>query len=1194
MRTKWTEAQQAVIDARGGSLLVAAAAGSGKTAVLVEHILSRLSDPERPVDVDRLLIVTFTKAAAAEMRERLTRAIESAVEAGHSQLERQLSLLPHAHISTIDSFCMWVVKNHFPLLGLDPDFRIGEEGELKLLRTDVLSALLEEQYQKRNPAFLALADAYAGGKTDAALEGLVLQLYGFAQSAPYPYQWLEECRHGFGEDPETGDVWESLDRFPWAGELLLENKRRLRSLREQLDRALEEVRREPVVAAYGPMFLADRDLLDSLLLPEELCDWLQVLSQVKFTRKPSKRGMEEARELQERLSALRDFVKEEVTRMQKRCCLGTPEEMLSGIRRLSAPMQALIQLTEDFSSAFEAAKRKKNLAEFSDVAHWALKLLDGPTELAFSLGREFEEIAVDEYQDSNLIQERILTAISGIHRGEPNLFLVGDVKQSIYKFRRARPELFLEKYNTYSYQEDAKERKIDLNRNFRTRPGILDLINHVFYQLMGEELGGVAYTPEAALYPGASYPPDTEPVELLYAQCQGEEEREWEARVIGQRIRELTAPGGMQVWDGAKGEFRPLQYRDMVILLRTTEGWAESFAAQLNQMGIPAVSQEKRGYFSAPEVQVVLSLLQVLDNPRQDIPLAAVLLSPFAGFSEEELAGIPGQEDGVQQLGEDGSLYSRCCRWNAEKMQAFLEQLENYRQLAACLPIHELLDRLLTDSAYSLYLSALPGGEGRRANIEMLREKAMEFENTSLHGLFQFNRYMEKAQKYQVDYGPASTLSDQEDLVRITSIHKSKGLEYPVVFVAGLSKTFNLQDARKRVIFHEDGGIASDVIDTEQMVKTPCLWKQVLADRMVREVKGEELRILYVALTRAREKLILTAAGKGLEEARAKAAMAENFPEQLLPGWLVEDGNSYLDWILMALVRDQHGVVFRTFTSQELVEEEVERQGRNQWLRTAIPAGWVTCGDPDREALWERRLAYRYPALAATRIPSAYSVSQLKHAQLEAGSQKEAFRKDSSQGLAAGSVPAEERRERPEQTADPAAGARQGTLYHRVLERLSPEEGTDLETVNRTVREEAAAMEMDPEEGVCGISPGIPEAVAKFYRSPLGRRVQEAHRRGLRQTEHPFVMGVPASRILGPEAGEELVLVQGIIDLFWEEADGLVLVDYKTDRVSAETLLKRYRGQLIYYREALARAVGKPVKETWIYSFHLGEAVPVA
>ncbi len=1186
MGTKWTEAQQAVIDARDCSLLVAAAAGSGKTAVLVEHILSRLADPEHPVDVDRLLIVTFTKAAAAEMRERLTRALEAAVEAGSTRLERQLSLLPHAHISTIDSFCMWVVKNHFALLDLDPDFRIGEEGELKLLRADVLAALLEEQYQKQEPAFLAFADAYAGGKTDASLEELILRLYDFSQSAPYPDRWLEQCRTAFGQDRE------SLDEFPWAGEVLEENQSLLRSLREQLDQAMEEVKREPAVEAYEAMFLSDRELVDSLLAPETFSDWLTVLRQAKFVRRPYRKKMEEAPAVKKRLGTLRDFVKGQVEEMQKRYCLGTPEEMFRNIRRLAGPMGVLVDLTAAFSQAYQGAKREKNLAEFSDVAHWALQLLDGPTPLALSLGQEFDEIAVDEYQDSNLIQERILTAISGVHRGQPNLFLVGDVKQSIYKFRQARPELFLEKYHTYSYQADAPERKIDLNKNFRTRPAILEWINQVFYQLMGEELGGVAYTPEAALYPGAAYPPDTEPVELLYAQCREVDEREGEAQAIARRIQELMAPGGMQVWDAARGQYRPLRYRDIVILLRTVDGWAENFAAQLNRDGIPAVTQEKRGYFSANEVQVLLSLLKVLDNPRQDIPLAAVLLSPLGGFSEEELALLPSPEAGVQHLGEDDSLYSRCRRWDSDKMRGFLERLEQYRELAVCLTIHELLDRILEDSSYGLYLSALPGGEARRANVEMLREKAMEFESTSLHGLFQFNRYMEKMQKYQVDYGPASSFSEQDDLVRITTIHKSKGLEYPVVFVAGLSKSFNLQDARKRVIFHEDGGIASDVIDLERMAKIPCLWKQVLAERMVQEVQGEELRILYVALTRAREKLILTAAGKSLEEAQEKAAMAKSFSARLLPGWYVEKGKSYLDWILMALARELPETEIRVLEDADLVAREVEKLGRGQWLRTALPAGLVPGGDPELEARWERRLTWNYPQQALTAVRSAYSVSQLKEA---AGTEGRGFVEEGPPGQSPVSGPEKAAGgPRPSRTAE--EGSRRGTLYHRVLEHLSPEEGENREAICQVIRDFADAGEAAA-DSVFGTNPAAeaasvnPEDIVRFYQSPLGRRVQEAFRQGRRQTEHPFVMGVPASRILGPEAGEELVLVQGIIDLFLEEEDGLVLVDYKTDAVGAKTLLSRYRIQLAYYREALERALGKPVKETWIYSFHLGRAV---
>lgn len=1177
MATQWTQAQQAVIDARTCNLLVAAAAGSGKTAVLVEHLLSRILDRDHPADIDRMLIVTFTKAAAAEMRDRLTHALEAAMEKEpeNRRLERQLSLLPHAHISTIDSFCMWVVKNHFPLLDLDPDFRIGEDGELKLLRADVLEALLEKKYQEKSPDFLAFADAYADGKNDTSMGDLILQLYDFSQSAPYPKEWLDECRRKYGTDAE------SLDGFPWASEAMERGKRKLESLRKQQEQALCEIRREPMVSAYGPMFLADRELVDQLLAPDTFSEWVRALSSLKFSRKPSKKGMDGAREVQERLSALRDFIKKEVEGLKKKYCLDEPEAMLAVIQALKRPMNVLIDLAEEFSEAYLAVKKERNLAEFSDVAHWALELLDGPSELALSLGRSFDEIAVDEYQDSNLIQERILTAISGAHRGEPNLFFVGDVKQSIYKFRQAKPELFLEKYETYSDDPKARERKIDLNKNFRTRPSVLDAVNHLFYQLMGKELGGVSYSEEAALHPGASYPPDTEPVELLYAECEdAADSREWEAKIIAGRIRELMDPkSGMQVWDAKKESYRPLQYRDIVILLRTTEGWADGFASLLMSEGIPAATQEKKGYFSAGEVQVVLNLLKIIDNPRQDIPLAAVLLSPIGGFTEEELALLPKDPDGPEQVGADTSLYGRCRRRGGEKIQAFLARLDRYRECAVYLPIHELLDLLLEDTSYGLYLSALPSGTVRRANVEMLREKAMEFESTSLRGLFQFNRYMEKAQKYEVDYGPASTLSEQDDLVRITSIHKSKGLEYPVVFVAGLAKLFNLQDARKRVIFHEEGGIASDLIDTEHMVKIPCLYKQALADAMVRETKGEELRILYVALTRAREKLILTAAGKSLEDARDKVRMAAGFSECLLPGWFLEDANSYLDWVLMALARDEHGVVIRRISTGELVGRETEKLGRGEWLRAALEADALPVRALQLRKDWEERLSFQYPHEALTRVKSAYSVSELKGNRLPED-ERRGRKNESDRGKMA--------QQHPEEVFSGSrrilSGAERGTAYHKVMEVLPPEDGADLGKIQAVINR---LFSSEPE---LAASIGA-EDIAGFYRTELGQRTAKAEKRGRRQTEHPFVMGVPVSELAPEVKEEELVLVQGIIDLYLEEEDGLVLVDYKTDAVGERVLIKRYGNQLSYYQKALERSVGKPVKEAWIYSFHLKKAV---
>ena len=1183
MGITWTKEQQEIIDSRNCDLLVAAAAGSGKTAVLVQHILSRILDGEHPIDVDKLLIVTFTKAAAAEMRERIEQAIaeEMVRQPEHEHLQKQAALIHHAHISTIDSFCMWVVKNHFHRLELDPDFRIGEEGEMKLLKADVIKDLLELKYQEEDAEFLRFADAYAGDKGDDNMVSLILQLYDFSRSAPWPEEWLVQCRNSFGKDLQ------SLEELPWIPALHQEILRKIVSLQEQQTYALNTIcRDEECPPEYAAMFRLDRELLAGLLEAESFSDLTVRLSGIKFSTKPRKKKDANPR-LEEACTVLRDFIKKEIGNLQGKYCLGSPEQMLETIRRTHEPMNQLIDLTQEFAAAFQAAKKERNVADFADVQHMALELLAGPSELAVELSRQFEEIIIDEYQDSNGIQEWILTAVSRAHQGIHNLFMVGDVKQSIYKFRMAKPELFVEKYNRYSADSGAAERKIDLSRNFRSRRTVLDDVNHLFYQLMGPHLGGIAYTKEAALYPAAPYPEaeSEAEVEALATELilvNGDEDaadsREWEVSAIAGRIRSLVDPEmGMRLWDAKAGGYRPAAYRDIVILLRTMDGWADTFVQVLMGRGIPVAAQQKKGYFSAQEVQLILNLLRVIDNPRQDIPLMSVLVSPIGGFTNEEAALLAAEGEGqMEQIGRVTGLYGACLSSSMPKAQAFLERLEHFRELAIHLSIYELLDRILDETDYGLYLAALPAGENRLANIEMLKEKALAFEQTSYHGIFQFNRYIEQIQKYDVDFGEASLLSEQDNLVRITSIHKSKGLEFPIVFVAGTGKAFNLQDTRKSVILHEALGVASDWIDREHRLKHPSLWKRFVADQMVREAKGEELRVLYVALTRAKEKLILTGVLKSRNsDAKWKRMeLAKGFSARRLPDWYVAGGNSYLDWILMGMARDAHGIRQIDRDTVNLAEGETWRLAYQAVLRREIEAiSGEESYDIESRDVWKRLTEFQYPYEAAAKLRGTVSVSEIKE----------------QMGLAT-----EEERRKRNRTAlipeTPGLGALKGTAYHKLMEKIPPKEGTDLEKVK-------AYIQSFKEHGLLAgeVAAMIrPEAIVGFYQSPLGQRAIAAGKRRL--TEQPFVMGIPANELDNRLQETELILVQGMIDACLEEVDGLVLLDYKTDRAEdgdEERLLRNYRVQMEYYKKALEKATGKRVKEAWIYSFALETAISV-
>ncbi|MCD8076907.1 MAG: helicase-exonuclease AddAB subunit AddA [Lachnospiraceae bacterium] len=1223
MAVQWTEEQKNVIESRDRNLLVAAAAGSGKTAVLVQHILELVTDPTHPVDVTQLLVVTFTRAAAAEMKERLRARLGELLEEEpwNSHIRRQVSLLDQAHISTIDSFCQWMVKNYFYRLDLDPDFRIPDEGEGKLLREEILDGFFEEGDED----YLRLMDAFGSGKGDSRVRELVEKLYLFADSAPWPEAWLHS--------QEGSPAAENLENEEWMNDLAEELRETLREYRDILHGAAETCEVEPGLEKYAQMFRLDLQEVEDCLSEKEDLSLLTRLGEIRFSRKPvipKKVLVDES--LKARMSTLRDAIKDGIKRLQGRFAITEGEQAAAWIRASDRDRLALLHLTARFSAAYRQAKRERNLADFADIEHWALNLLVEPgedgtpvsTPLAAELGDTFREIIVDEYQDSNLVQETILRALSGEDRGHPNMFMVGDVKQSIYKFRMARPELFMEKYKRFSREPVPSGQKIDLSRNFRSRGRILAETNRLFDQLMGERLGGVDYDERAALYCGAAYPEPDAPVELLLAE-QGEsgaEPVELEGRLIAARIREILDPeNGLQIWEEREQRYRPAQCRDIVILLRSMEGWADPLTAILNQEGIPAFAQLKKGYFAAREVQVLLNFLRILDNPLQDIPLASVLLSPLGHFTQEELARM------MAGTGEE-ELYHRCrqaAQWGrcTEKWNRFEDFLTKYRREAVLRPIHEILEMVLEETDYGLILAAQPGGKVRRANVDMLMERAMAYEKSSYHGIFHFLRYMEKLQRYQVDYGEAQVLSENEDLERITSIHKSKGLEYPIVIVAGVGKGFNLQDARGSVLMHEDLGLACDAVDLERRLVHPTLWKQVVADRIERDAKGEELRVLYVAMTRAKEKLILTGTCGNRESVWDKwilADAAEPGKAGKLPAFLVAQGGSYLDWIAMATRGETPGFTVSATPAEELATEEAVRleeqeQRRTEWQDVADSELW----DAEFREEFEAICGYAYPWQAVCRRKAAWSVSELKK-QTGETREREEVRKRLETGSAAQPFPeervsADSRNAESTVVSEPVwlgenlsadstfcprtiTGARRGTVYHTVLERMPPEDGADAAKV-------AAQIARMEEEGILSgeeaAAVKIP-AITGFYRSELGRKMIGASGTGRLHREQPFVMAVPLTEVLPPEEREgippeEWVLVQGIIDAFLEEEDGIVLWDYKTDLVprrgGAEILRTRYRKQLVLYRQALERARNGRVKEMWIYSFTLCRAIRV-
>ncbi len=1226
-QVEWTKEQQQIIGLRNRNILVAAAAGSGKTAVLVERILSMITDEAHPVDIDRLLVVTFTNAAAAQMRERIGKRLAEKFleEPGNRNLKRQEDLLPHAKIMTIDSFCLFVVRNYFNVLNLDPEFRIGDAGELKLLREDAMKELLEREYTEGAPAFLHFVESYSEGKGDDSIAEYIERLHQFASAYPDREEQL-----ALWEKQLSG---EQAGEAPFMERFLSEIYLEASELKARYEKA-QEISREAGLFPYEEMFRSDGAIAERLLSAKGYPEIQAVLSGIKdaFVKKPAiSKKLEFDQEKKDFLSSLRDELKAVLTDLAARYDMGPEEQALSDMEGCREPLTELLHLAGKFGEAFQKAKEERNLVDFNDVSHYALKILtvrEGeeyrPSMVAEELRESFHEIMIDEYQDSNRLQEAILTSVSTADIERPNIFMVGDVKQSIYKFRQARPELFMEKYDTYTL-EDSDYQKIDLHRNFRSREEVLHTVNFLFSQLMERKLGGITYDEAAALVPGREFPEAGKGTsgqqdyrtEILFLdsgkaksedkELQDYQSKELEAKVIAKRIREITDPdSGLPVLDPGTGEYRTACYKDIVILLRTMEGWAETFIDCLMEEGIPAYAQTRTGYFSAREIRTLLDLLRIIDNPMQDIPLAAVMTSPIGGFSPEELAVIKAEFNRSLEPGKTRGIYGALQAYSgkeadgtglSEKVRRFLSLLEDFRARAVYMRLHRLLRYILEKTEYGYILSAMPGGKLRMANVEMLIKRAVDYETTSYHGVFQFVRYIERLQKYSVDFGEASLSGSGENAVQITSIHKSKGLEYPIVILAGAGKRFNQEDSNGKILLHPDLGIAADYIDTGNRMKAATLPKQVLQKQLRLDNLGEELRVLYVALTRAEEKLIITGTDTYLETRLTKWNSQRLSEEQSLSYQAVSRGGSYLEWILMALARsraygqvlsergitppvlhrvygEQVPVSFRIETVEGLVRHETVRQTENLLLKEQL-LHWTGEADSSLEQEIKARLSWQYPHLAASAAPRIFSVSELKASE---------WTKEQPLVRLAPRFMEEE----------PLAGAEKGTAYHRLLELLpfttAPEEI------------EAAVKELEAQEL---LPSGTAEKlnlnrIRRFLRSSLGKRMAEGERQGTLKKEAQFVMSLPAEEV-GEEylsLSGERILIQGVIDAWFEEEDGLVIVDYKTDRVEGLPdpegyLTGHYKTQLEYYKRALEMGSGKQVKELWIYSFSLGRAIPV-
>ena len=1187
MSVKWTSEQQKVIDLRNRNILVSAAAGSGKTAVLVERIIRRLTEDDTPTDVDRLLIVTFTEAAAAEMKERISAAIEKKLEErpGDIRLERQATLIHSAQITTIHSFCLAVIRDHFHVIGIDPGFRIAEEGELKLLKQDVLEELLEECYAEAKEEFLDFTERFGSGKSDKKIEEIILKMYEYSRSYPRPDRWLDQCVKAYASE----DL-----------EVRAEERVRMRAadIERVLERGLKICEEPDGPYMYGDMLDSDLQELERLQQAENFDAMYSAAAGFKWKRLSSRKDDTVSPDKKEKVKKLREQAKSLLKGMQEDYFYAPREVWQQDMQDALPSVVTLTELVKRFAHMLDEKKRLRNMIDFNDMEQFALAILteekDGelvPSAVAGEYQDRFDEVMIDEYQDSNLVQETILTSVSRVSRGEYNIFMVGDVKQSIYSFRLSRPELFMEKYNTYSLKDSVTQR-IDLHKNFRSREEVLDSVNDIFRQIMKKELGGIEYDDSAALYPGAEFPPlpsgkeDFCKSELLLLDKEdtgGEDERQAEARMIARRIRELIRDG--VVLDKETREYRRVQYRDIVILTRSIRGWAEVFSSVLGEEGIPAYSVSREGYFETYEVSVLLDYLKILDNARQDLPLAAVLTSVFGGLNTRELAeiriaypNVPFYE-AAAMCAESDAAEDACMEELRGKLRRFYDQVRYFREKVPYTPIHELLEEIIDKTGYGLYIAAMPGGAQRMANVEMLTERAAAFEGTSYKGLFNFVRYIAQLKKYDVDYGEAGIMDEQADTVRIMSIHKSKGLEFPIVFVAGMGKKFNTQDTKGSVLLHPDWGAGVDLIDLKRRTKTPTFLKKMIREETALENLAEEMRILYVALTRAKEKLIMTGAAKITEDGAVS---------DISSVFRAEGAKCYLDWVLPCILSDETGKVKQespvevsVFGAEDLTPQQEEVQA--EVMAEDVLRNWDDSQvyEPELRERLDAQIDYVYPFEDEGKMKLKFTVSELKK---WASLAEEAGEEMYEEPVVVPLIPEFLKEE------EILTGAPRGSAYHKLLELLDFTVDYDVENLIAAVQQLRQEGRLTDEMAECI----RPKDILRFLGCRSGRRMADAARNGKLYKEQPFVLSVDASEIYPEDCSGEKILVQGIIDVYFEEPDGLVVLDYKTDKVRTGNELKeKYHAQLDYYAQALEQLTEKPVKEKIIYSFTLGEEIEV-
>lgn len=1231
---QWTQEQEQAIYTSGSNILVAAAAGSGKTAVLVERIIQKLLNKTEPIDIDALLVVTFTNAAAQEMRNRVGIALEKALTAdpASNHLKKQLSLLQRASISTLHSFCLEVVKEHAYLLDIDPSFRMANTMEIDLFKQDVLDDLFEEWYgaeDENADAFFAVVDRFSNDRSDVDVESLILDLYTFSIQNPRPEQWLDSLAEVY-HIPED---WKE-DELQFLDILKLEVNNQFVALKEQMEKAMEIAREND--GPYEYVATIEQDLEGLRLAAEQAASWSDLqayMNAYKFARLSSKK-MECNEDKKEKAKKIRDKYKADWNKMKDNWFNRALENHLQDMRELYPVVKKLTELVKAFNQSYLQLKREKAVIDFSDLEHYCLQLLldesaEGdeliPSTVALNYQNKFAEVLVDEYQDTNLVQETIIQLVSE-QEGPGNTFMVGDVKQSVYRFRHAEPNLFIEKYKRFAEEEDSGVR-IDLARNFRSREEVLVGANYIFRQVLDEDLGEIAYDSAAELiYGNKSYddlPLEDVETELILIDREKTEQHaskdedtesfedlekaQVEARAYAEKIKQWIGKKDgdtpFQVVDKETGRQRPTQYRDIVILMRSMT-WAPTIVDELKKQGIPVYAEVAVGYFEAIEIKIMMSLLKIIDNPRQDIPLASVLRSPIVGLNEDELAK-------VRLKNRSGSFYDALKQYEKEetteiafRIKRFLDMFEAFRAASREGALSDLIWDIYRETGYYDFVGGMPGGRQRQANLRALYDRSRTYEETSFRGLFRFLRFIERMEERGDDLGAARALSEQEDVVRIMTIHKSKGLEFPIVILGAMDKEFNFMDLKRKYLLHKDEGFATKFIDPVKRITYTTLYFEAVKRQMIREQLAEEMRVLYVALTRAKEKLVMIGSVNSVEKKLEKWEQIIDHNDWVMPEHYRVGVKTYLDWVGPALLRHEQNELLRAEVdlpetipakirsdrskwkvlithASELTNLETTTQEENKQLEANILA-WESVPVEDETLSKEvnTRLNYKYPYREATVTRAKQTVTEIKR-------QKEKIDEYSSSQFIEDYKPPIVDRPNFLQKEKTLSAAEKGTALHGVMQHIPLDRSLTKKEVIAFI-DSLVEREIMTSEAADSVDVS---AIVAFYDTPVAayiREQKEIYR------ELPFSLTLKAEDIYPDFAKDkdEEVLIQGVIDCLIPKDDGWIILDYKTDAIFEEItpkleekLIKRYQVQLALYREAIEKIWKQPVKETYLYFF---------